>query len=336
MTGLALGIGPCVARARAVGVVVCLTVGCLGIALPASAQEDFDVRLFKPTITFSATGVPDRDFKDIDGDYGWRGLSVRANIPLGPAYVHPQSSILGHQVLLTAGFGARSQTVSVIEHQPRLYDGVLAGSAILLSRNLNLYYVSLGATFAEDQDTIKHARARFFGVGLGTYRKSEKLWFVYGGAFTYVYDRGLALPLFGIIYRASPDWTVAGAVPFFWRVTESFDPSLKLHYLLAASGQRYRFDNSEGTFPLEDSTVYERMREARLGVELEYRPARDVALLAQVGLAFARKLQFANLGEDAFFSQTVRPAPYVRLGVRFGIGKSVLDELPTGEGALGY
>jgi hypothetical protein len=307
-----------------------LTLVVLALAVaPLFAQEETDFKLFRPMVSITTLAEPDADLKDVDGQYGQSGVAVAANIPLGGVHIHSSGKLLGDQFFLSGGFGTTSQRLDTpaVNQQPRLYNGVLAGSVLFLSRKGNFYFASAGASFAEDQDTLGSLQLRPYGIGLGSVRTSPKMMLVYGGAFTYIYGRGLLLPVFGLIYTPNKTWTISGAVPFSWRFSQRLNDSLRMNYVLWVSGQRYRFNNDNGqTFPGQDSVVYERVRERHIGAELEYHPTRDIALLGQVGLAGGRLIGFSNPGEDDFVQSNINGVPYVRLTARFAIGKSLLDK----------
>jgi hypothetical protein len=303
---------------------------------PLFAQDDFEFKLFRPVVSVSVIGEPDADFKDVDGQYGASGAMVATNIPLGGVHLHPQGKVLGHQVFLTAGFGTTSQRFDTpfVDREPRLYNGVVAGSVLFASRKGNFYYGSAGASFAEEQDTVGSPSPRPYALGMGTYRTSHTMMLVYGGAFTYLYGRGLLLPAFGIVYTPNTTWTISGAVPFSWRFTQKLTDSLRMNYLIWVSGQQYRFNNDDN-FPGQDSKVYERVRERHLGAEIEYRATPDIALLGQVGVSGGRRLGFANAGESEFAASDINAVPYIKLTARFLIGKSLFDQAADRGAAVG-
>jgi hypothetical protein len=299
-------------------------------AVPAHAQE-FDFRLIRPMITVSGTYVPDEDFKDIpDDQYGYRNASFLANIPLGSVHVRTGSKILASQWMLTMGGGATDQTLDVVPRQPRLYNGLLNVSYLFASHKPNLHYISIGGSFAEDQDTVSsNLDTRLSALYLGTYHKSQTMNFIYGGAYSFVYGRGLLLPAFGLLWIPNQTWSLTGAVPFYWRLTQKFNHAFALNYLLYASGQRYGFKNDNDFAGVTDTKVYERTTEQRLAAEAEYHPANGFTLLFQAGVAVARRLGFSSLGSSSLdlLDEQLKPAPYARLAFRFPLGKSVVDEL---------
>lgn len=311
--------------------VVALLAAASFAAPAARAQEGFDLRLFRPSVAVWFGGSPDVDFKPdpesppVEGQYGARSIGFGANIPLGKTGVHlGNEHLLAHQVLLGVTFATTDQTIDPLARAPRLYNGGITTTALFATQALNLYAVSVGASFAEDEDTIDDLDTRLFALGLGTWRHSPELAFVYGGAVTYLFGRKSILPAFGILWNPAPNWFISGALPFSVRVSQRFNPKLRLNYLLYAAGQRYRFAN-DGTFPGQNDVVYQRMRESHLGAEIDYRPSPDWAILGQAGVAGGRRLSFSDLGEDDFFQSRINPAPYVKVGVRYVFGKTVLE-----------
>jgi len=292
------------------------------------ADDEFDIRLIRPIVTLSTWGTPDAEIQDAGGDFRASTVSLGANIPLGATHIHPGGKVLGHQFLLGAVLSTTSQTIDALATSPRLYAGGLTFSALFASSAGNFYLGSLGASIAEDADTIDDLDTRLFALGLGSWRKNDELMFIYGAALTYVYARQLLLPAFGVVWRPNPTWVVTGTLPFYVRVSQRLREDLRMNYLLYATGQRYRFAN-DGLFPGEDSVVYERMVESHLGAEIEYKPTTDLTLLGQAGVASRRRLAFANLDEDDFIDATIDPAPYVKLTLRYAFGKSLMEEIET-------
>ena len=303
---------------------------------PALAEDEFEFKLLRPIVSVSALAEPDADFKDTDGQFKANNFTLSANVPLGGVHVHPGGDVLAHQFLLTALVGSGSQTIDAppLDLTPRLYNGVLAGSILFGTSKGNLYYGSVGASFAEEDDAEGGPKARPYGLFLGSFRNSHGVMFTYGAAFTYLFGRGLLLPAFGIVWSPNQNWTISGFLPFSWRFSQKLNDKFRMNYLLTAAGQQYRFAN-DGNFPGQDTTVYESMKESHVGAEIEYHPSHDVTLLGQAGFAVARRLSFANAGEDHFATSDINAAPYVKLTARFAIGKSLIDQLGSAAQAPG-
>lgn len=307
--------------------IAALFAGSMLAAPEARAQADFELRLFRPSVSLQFGTTADADFQSVDGQYGYNSVGIGMNIPLGRTGIHTGTDhLLAHQVLLGVVAATNDQTIEPLARSPRLYNGGITTTALFATRAGNLYAGSVGASFAEDEDTINDLDTRLFALGLGTHKHSPELIWVYGGAVTYLFGKKSLLPAFGMIWAPTPGWVISGALPFSVRVSQRLEKNLRLNYLLYASGQRYRFLNN-GTFPGQDEVVFQRMRESRLGAEIEYRPSPDWALLAQLGVAGGRRLSFADPGEEDFVEDRIDPSPYVKVGVRYLFGKTILEDL---------
>ena len=302
----------------------------------ARAVDDFDFKLFRPMVSMSYIAMPKAEFRNVEGEFGWASGTLGANIPLGRTQVHPEGRVLGHQVFLAAVAGTASQSIDIVNREPRLYNGAVSVAVVWAGSGGNLYYGGAGASFAEDEETIGDLDSRLYAAGLGSYRKSSKTTFLYGGALTYVFARRLFLPFFGVVWTPNETWSMSGALPFNWRVTQKFNESLRLSYLLTVTGQRYGFAN-EATFTGQPESVYERVRQNLLGAELEWRPHSNFALLTQAGLVGGRKIEFTNRDEEVieFTSpdgQTINGGDdvlgtvYAKLTMRFFFGSSLLED----------
>ena len=297
------------------------------------AQQERDLKLFRPLVDVSVEGIAKSDFDEGDGQYGSGNFSLTANLPLGPARVRMvDGAMTGHQYLALASLSRTEPTIDFVDRNVTLYSGSLSFAALALNRRGNLYIGALGASAAEDDKTVHSPDPRFYGLGLATYNKSSILTFVYGGAASYQYGRPLALPLFGVLWSPKARWTFGTLVPvWLWATLEKND-HFKITYLFGVTGDRYRFAN-EGQFPSTATrtipdTVYFRVTQPRLGVEFEYHSSRDIALVAQTGIIGQWNLAFAEGNNENFETRTVKPAGYLKLGARFTFGKSLFDKAP--------
>lgn len=316
---------PVSSRARLFAALLVIVPGTMSLA---RAQGEFELRLLRPSITVSGIGVQRADFTDVDSDYSAANGTLFAMIPLGGVRLRPDHRVIAWQPMLTMGAGVTSQSFEVVDREPRLYTGLLNGSVLFASSKPNLHYISVGASFAEDEETVNDLELRVSAFYLGSYQKSPSFTWLYGGAYTFIYGRGLLLPAFGLIWKPSDHWSLYGLLPFAWTLSQRFNEHLRLNYMLWASGQQFGFQN-DGLFPIADDKVYERVREQHLGVELEWRPGRDFMILTQVGIATARRMAFTPIasGADNLLDEAIDPAPYARLAFRILLGKSLTDEL---------
>jgi hypothetical protein len=294
------------------------------------AQEDIDLRLFRPQVDLSGETFQDKPFDDmISDEYGSDAVSFSANIPLGKTHVRWDRKYRASQFFAhVQATRAAPEITFLTGAQHKLYSGVLAASGVWLSRSNNLYVASAGGSFAEDDRTIHDLQGRFYALFLGTHKIRESFTLVYGGAATYQFGRGLAIPVIGAVWWINPKWTLIGALPFSVAATYRIRDDLGLRLLLGFAGNRYRFAN-EGEFPGQPETVYLSTLQSRLTGEIEWKAGSAVSLYAQAGTV--RNLQFvfsedAGIDSDKFIDDSTQPAGYLKLGARFTFGKSILDD----------
>jgi hypothetical protein len=294
------------------------------------AQEDIDLRLFRPQIDISGETFQDKPFDDRPGEeYGSDALSFAANIPLGRTHVRWDKKYRGSQFFAHVVGSRSSPNISFLTGEQRqLYSGVLAASGVWLSKNSNLYVASAGGSFAEDDRTIHDLEVRPYALFLGTHKVREWITLVYGGAATYQLGKGLALPVLGMVWWINPKWTVIGTLPFSVSAGYRIRDDLALRLALGFAGNRYRFAN-DGEFPGEPEILYLSTLQSRLTAELEWKAGDAVSLYAQGGTT--QTLQFAFSGDqdisgDKLVDDSTVATGYLKVGARFTFGKSILDD----------
>ena len=130
----------------------------LGGAGSAHAQEDIDLRFFRPQVTVAGDTFQDKPFDKGSGEFGAGSLSLFANLPLGRTHVRWDRKYRASQFFAHVAANSASPDITFLAGpQHRLYSGVLAASGVWLSRANNLYVASAGESFAED-DRIEPAR----------------------------------------------------------------------------------------------------------------------------------------------------------------------------------
>jgi hypothetical protein len=295
-----------------------------------AAQEELRLELFRPRLEITSEGLPQSDFEDFNGDLLQRRTDLRFNLPLGPVHLRPEKKLLGYQLFAQASLSSSpiELTLPGTEVKRRLYTGAMRVSGLMASRAGSFYLASLGASVAEDEDTIDNATVRFSGVGLGTYATSDTVTLLYGGAV--VFGDQLAVPLFGVLWKFRPDWTLFTVLPVSLRTTYKWTERTRIHFLLEGAGARHRFAN-QGLFPFQPDTVYYRAVGLKLGTEWEFRPGGDQVFLVQAGVLAARELKFSTeQANDAFLSTGIAGAGYLKLGWRISFGESLLDKMEQG------
>ena len=301
----------------------------LGGVTTARAQEDIDLRFFRPQVTVSGHTFQDKPFDHTSGEYGSGSVSLFANLPLGRTHVRWDRKYRASQFFAHVAANSASPDITFLAgRQHRLYSGVLAASGVWLSRANNLYVASAGESFAEDDRTIHDLQGRFYALGLATHRIRDWITLIYGGAATYEFGRGLAVPVVGVYWWINPKWSLLGALPFSVAGTYHATDRLSVLMRLGFTGNRYRYAN-EGQFPTANDVVFLSILQSQATGAVEWTASKDVSLFAEAGVVRTIRFVFsedADVRSDKFVDDSTLPSGYLKAGARFTFGKSLLDE----------
>ncbi|HEY0368456.1 MAG TPA: hypothetical protein VGC85_02565 [Chthoniobacterales bacterium] len=120
------------------------------------------------------------------------------------------------------------------------------------------------------------------------------------------------LPLFGIVYRPSKQWTV-DLVPPEPRIIYAPNDSWDFYLSGQITGWSYRTDRKNSPFfPPKLNGAQVDYSEYRAGIGVSYNPCKQVSLDFVGGYVFERQFSFSRADKK----YTADPAPYVRLGLK--------------------
>jgi hypothetical protein len=285
------------------------------------AWEDFSIELFRPRVDVGIESVPKADLQDSGDTFSMHSLTLQGNLPIGKTHVYAGGPVAAYQILAHARAKASVADISFLEDTREFYAGGLAVTGIILGRDLNLYAVALGVSFADDADSLESLEPRFSGVGVGTYRIGNDFAILYGAAFTYLYGQGLGLPIAGAYWRISPRWSVAGMLPFACGATYNAGRDLKIRFLLGVVGERHEFANND-ELPGESDDLYFSVTGGRLGAQVDHAFTPNTTVVAEAGVIGVRQLTVADSDED-IRSEAVDATGYARLFLRYTFGESL-------------
>lgn len=320
------------ARAAAMAALLLLGIG----PVPGQEEEAFD--LFKPSLGLGLESSGARHFREDEDPFGttpplvdsgtddlsWRSADLQLNIPLGGTRLHGSGKLAAHQFFAHAfSRGSRAEISFLPDGEIDLFAGGLGFTSLMLTRQRNLVAISAFATIAEEEETLGDAKVRASGMAVGSFRKGESLWF-YGGGFTYHLGRPVPFPIFGGWGHVSPNWTLAGIVPFLFQAGYKRSAAWDLKLFLKAAGNQYRYEN-EGEFPGEDEDLRLRLVQGRAGASMGWKLSRDFTLIAEAGALFGRRLVFSD-GSEEILEAAIEPGGYARLMVRLSFGESLFDD----------
>ena len=196
-----------------------------------------------------------------------RALDVSASIPLFET--KSGGSLVKYSV--SAAYGSKEEQVPVIPRALELYDGrVSAGAVILNSKTREMYMLRLGASIAEEKDTLSDPQERLSFFGMGTHHAKPNLTYLYGLGYSYVFGRGLLFPAFGVNWKIDERQDINFILPLQARYGYIVNPAIKVSLYSAAFGNQFRFKN-QGLYPGNSDVLYLHSSGVKLGVGAEYK-----------------------------------------------------------------
>ncbi len=293
--------------------------------------DNLDITLFQPQIDVSAESFPNRDFDTQAGEYGSGASKIGLLVPLGSTHLRPQKSILGYQFLGVADFQKTTPDITFLNDNHHLTTGTLAVAGLALTQSKNLVIGAAGVSFGEDEAISGSPSYRFWGGAAATHKMGKKSTLLYGGAVTYTFGRGLALPIIGAIWRLNQKWSLTAFAPFYVVAGYTATDNVTFRIRTGPAGNVFRFSNdNQSEFTSEPDVVYLKIVQWRTTGEIEWKASKNVTLMAEAGSVTTAKFAFSDnaRGEHPFFDDKTAEAPYARFAARFRFGKTILDEWP--------
>jgi hypothetical protein len=301
-------------------------------ALPAAAQEEGSVLRLQPQVAATVGALPDASLADSTQRFGRRDFGASFAVPLTRGWEPGSWDIPPFRLVLHGGVRVAPATLPLAAPDTTLYSlhGGLSGVHIFSQQNQLAWSGEVG--FAEDRSTVSHPRPRVLGSVIGLRRRSASLTWLYGGAYSFAFGRGRALPIFGFVWRAAPETTVQVIGPIEGGVRRRLGSRLVIGARAALAGNQFQVSN-DGQFPGQPDELQLRVRELRLGVEAGIRVHGRLDLVVDGGVATLRHLGLApdasSFGRgwkpaSEFFSSSVASAPYFTIGLRLILSSSPL------------
>ena len=126
--------------------------------------------------------------------------------------------------------------------------------------------------------------------------------------------------MFGVLWRPRPGTDVTAIAPLIGRVHQQIGSHLMVGLQAGLRGNQYRIaDNARFSSPTGE--LHLGVREIRVGGEAGVVVGRVLALVAEAGVATARKVMFAD-GKTQLFSASAATAPYLSISVRVSFRKT--------------
>ena len=290
---------------------------------PATAQtmlgtESIEVEMLRPSVGFSFSFEPRRNFRDVIGSYSLQSNSMDAMIPIIEQWGQDSKGPSMYTLLVRGAAASIRPDVSMLNRQHQLYTSSLGLTFGMSTTSRSMYSLTASLGFAEDDKTVEDFHARFTGSFLATYPLDFSSTLLYGLNYSYNFDRELFLPMLGVRWNFSDRWVFNSLLPFFARVSYQEDRNISVGMALRLHGNRFRFSN-EGVFGSEPETISLRVFETQIGIDANIRLHETLLLRAELGVMGGRRIGFA-FGNDEFLSSCIQSSGYLTLGAKFLFG----------------
>jgi len=285
------------------------------------------------SVGISFQTLPNRDFKDTTGKFGYNNLGINLTVPLfgnknkimdGLA-TGDISSLHFYRTSLHANFESLPNTIGFITNVSPFYTGS-AGLGLLYGSKKNIFIANANIGMAADEQVIKNndIRYRFSGAFIVNNRHSATTTYIYGIAFSYTYGRALPLPVLGIRKKFSADskWSISGILPLSVKVTDKMNKNSSLSFYLKPNGNKFQIAN-QGNFATTSSFASMQLRQFQLGVGYNYKMGEHFNLSADAGLLFGGKLKFTEYNDRkvVLSEAAIKPGPSIKIGLRYRFSK---------------
>jgi uncharacterized protein DUF6268 len=224
---------------------------------------------------------------------------------------------------LNAGYALPFFTFIDTRHQ--LISGSAGGSVIYNSGNKNTWLAGANAGIAEDIETLNSYSLRFTGHFLFKHKVSGDFSYHAGFVYSFVYGRGLPLPILGCIIRTNDKSKLKITLPLsisYMIKTSEFN---MLTLFVQPDGSAYQFATKSDTFFFgrNDEIVKFRSRNIKGGISYKIGTKERFHFTPEAGFMFKRNISFTEgtfTTSESFSSSNVKPAPYVKVSLRILIG----------------
>ena len=290
---------------------------CFLVLSYATVAQRYDL---SPTISIGGNIYPARSLKDQSGTYGRQAAYARITVPIIKTFTLTDSGL--KFFLLSAGLhtSAENAKFSFLGFNRTFYTANFSLRAMYKTYGKSSWFSRAALSSFEDDSSIHlHPSFRVTGFLLYRHAVNESFFYMFGGAYNFVYGAGIPLPVLGMGWKFANQATLTAILPF--NVTYRFGKRGSQYTIfIKPNGGVSNFYNNAFSVN-KGSTIILRRREILLGIKKNMRLSDHWSIGLEGGFAAGRKISFSNSftqrQDENFPSYTVKGGPYFSLGIRF-------------------
>lgn len=285
-----------------------------------------DKKFLSPNLTISADYIPEQEFVDFKEKYSTARANAIFNYPvLSRRFALTNSLEYKTMVILAnahAGYGL--PTFSFLDEQHQLLNGNAGMSFIYSSGSKNTLVANATVGVAEDLETIQSFQLRFGGLFILKHKFNGDFSGLIGAHYSYVYGRGLPLPVLGAIIRAGDKAKFKIILPVNISYMRKLNEWDMLTIFVAPEGGQNNICNCGDTvFAGRPDVVRFRSRAFKAGVNYKIGVNDRIHLTPEIGFLTRRNIAFSDAGftaKESFIKEDVKGMVYAKVSMRILFG----------------
>lgn len=281
-----------------------------------------DKKFLSPHIKFGAQYDLKSDLTDTSGNYSLATGQIGFTYPILSNRFALTNDLTYKSIVVLANVNGtfRLPQFSFIDETHQLIAGNAGASIIFNTGNKNTWIGNLTVGMAEDLKTIQTFQLRFSGLAAVKHKVSGDFSYLAGVHYSFVYGRGLPLPILGAVIRTGNKSKLKIILP----LNISWKWKLNQYDMLTVFIQPEGFQNNFASgndllFNGHNDVVRLRQQSFKTGASLKIGLSERLHITPELGYLARRKIAFSEAGlmaKENFFSQKIDGTPYAKLMVR--------------------
>lgn len=285
-----------------------------------------DKKFLSPNLTISADYIPKQKLTDYNEKYSTARANALFSYPLlSRRFALTNTLEYKTMVILAnahAGYGLPS--FSFIDEQHQLINGNAGLSFIYSNGSKNTFVANATVGAAEDLETIQSFQLRFGGLFILKHKFNGDFSGLIGAHYSYIYGRGLPLPVLGAIIRAGDKAKFKIILPVNISYMRKINEWDMLTVFIAPEGGQNNICNCGDTiFAGKPDVVRFRNRAFKAGVNYKIGVNDRIHVTPEIGFLTRRNISFSEAGltaKESFIKEDVKGMVYAKVSMRILFG----------------
>lgn len=268
------------------------------------------------SVGFSTAAV--RDFQSLDGTIGSTGATLTAEIP---AYRYATSTSEGptdYFLVARGQFSSSDEDISFLPSLNVIYTSSIGVTGGIVTTRHHMYLLTIEAGFAEDQNTLDRPQIRPTGSLLGKYQLDDSFAFIYGLSYSYTFDRGILLPLFGTHCSLGTNVNLHLVLPFSMDIDYEEARELHFGFIIRANGDQIHIERNSYV-GAQSLPLFMKLSQIQAGFKVCLNVSGSLWIVGEAGALGNRNFAVGTLDAN-LVSSDIRNSSYTSLVLQYNLG----------------